>query len=489
MTAKPFSLTRRLIFSVVISQLLLAAALVIVGSYFARYYLQSAFDVNLEGRALSIAALVYFPDDHSPGLLFDSSKIPPSAHHTHKDIYIVKSDEVSFDKHSDNADQNLLSTIPVSSHYWNFTFDGEPYRAIVLRDVPVLDTEVAAPQPHPKLTVLYAAPTMDISQRIGALAASIGFTSLMLVIPSIVLAIWSIRRTLVPLNQLASQARSVSVNNWRFEAPEEAKAASELLPLVTAIETVLAGLQRAFTRQRDFLGDAAHELKTSLAILKSTWQSLLHKPRTAAEYREGLIRMSEDSERLEELLNRMLRLARVEQSTADGIDRNLDKIDLASTCEMAVARINRLAASRNVEVEFSGQTVIMRADPADLELVWLNLLENAIHYSSPGSRVDMLLTRETEFVTVMVNDTGIGIPESELSYIFERFRRGDPSRSRSTGGFGLGLAIAKSIVEAYKGSIFAESKVGVGTRISVIFPVDQALQIEADPGVYEGSRL
>jgi signal transduction histidine kinase len=182
--------------------------------------------------------------------------------------------------------------------------------------------------------------------------------------------------------------------------------------------------------------------------------------------------MTEDSDRLEQLLNRMLRLARVEQWAADGIRRELEVVDIASTCEMAIARISELASSRDIKVEFAAaEVVLMRADPADLELIWLNLLENAVQYSPSGSSVRVLMDNDGDRVRVSVIDKGWGIPEADLEHIFDRFRRGDPSRSRTTGGFGLGLAIAKSIVQAYKGSIQAQSTIGEGTRISVVLPV------------------
>src|SRR6185503_7385281 len=118
--------------------------------------------------------------------------------------------------------------------------------------------------------------------------------------------------------------------------------------------------------------DAAHELKTSLAILKSTMRSLMNRPREAPEYERGLQHMSEDSDRLEDLLNRMLRLARVEQWAADGIHRALEMTDIAYTCEMAVARINALANEKNVKVTFTNDnTAQLHADSADLELIWI----------------------------------------------------------------------------------------------------------------------
>jgi signal transduction histidine kinase len=469
---KNISLTKRLIAAVVVSQLLLAAALVVVASFYCFHQLQSAFDVNLEGRALSVAALIHYPDDSGAGLLFDAAKIPPAHHEIHKDIYLVKSDRGDFIRHAGEQDPHLFDAMPAKGRYWDFDQQGEPYRAIILRDVSILDKERNAPHP-PTLTVVYAAPTMDISQRIGDLAEWIALASILLVAPSLILTIGSIRRTLVPLNSLADEAQSISVENWQFRPSEEAKAARELQPLIHAIDTVLAGLQRSFKRQREFLGDAAHELKTSFTILKSSWQSLLNQPRTAEEYRLGLTEMSEDGERLEQLLNRMLLLARAEQSAADGIHRDLDVIDLVATCEMSIARIRKVADEREVEIELvASDQISMRADPADLELLWLNFLENSVQASSAGSKVNVVVTQEGSRATVLVSDQGSGIPKSDLPHIFERFRRGDPSRSRTTGGFGLGLAIANSIVEAYKGTIQADSTLGEGTKIWVCLPVE-----------------
>jgi len=203
---------------------------------------------------------------------------------------------------------------------------------------------------------------------------------------------------------------------------------------------------------------------------------LLNQPRTAEDYRLGLTQMSEDGDRLEQLLNRMLLLARAEQWAADGIHRDLDIIDLVTTCEMAIARIRKLADDRSIEIHLlASDPILMRAEPADMELVWLNFLENAVQASTAGSRIDMVLTQEGNRATVRVSDEGGGIPDDDLPHIFERFRRGDPSRSRTTGGFGLGLAIASSIVEAYKGTIHAESKLGEGTQIWVHLPVESAL--------------
>jgi signal transduction histidine kinase len=461
-----------LVIILVASQIVLALGLTIVAIAYTRYYLQSAFDVNLEGRALSVAALVYYPDNKDPGLRFDASKVPPSSHVIHKDIYMVRSDRGDFQVYKEGYDPAIFKNIPQKQHFWDFELDGEPYRAIILRDVPVLDTEAGVPQPLPKLTVVYAAPTMDIPQGLGALAASIGGASLLVLLPTLLVGSWSLRRRLLPLRELAAEARGVSVRNWDFKPSADARHLAELEPLIAAIENVLEGLKRAFTRQREFVGDAAHELKTAHAILKSSLQLILNRNRSAEEYRAALMELSGDSDRLEELLNRMLRLARVEQWAADGIQRALELTDIAYTCEMAVARITALANGKNVKVIFTNDnTAQLQADSADLELIWINLLENAVQHSAPGSEVAIHLQVLEDSAHIFVEDTGLGIAEADLPHIFERFRRGDPSRSRATGGFGLGLAIAKSVVEAYRGSIRAESKLGKGTRISVSLPL------------------
>jgi signal transduction histidine kinase len=263
------------------------------------------------------------------------------------------------------------------------------------------------------------------------------------------------------------------VFNWEFRPPPEASRAKELAPLTGAIETVLERLRDSFRQQRDFTSDAAHELKTSVAIVKSTLQTLLQRPRPEEEYRAGLESMLEDCGRLEDLLGRLLRLARIEQWAENGMNRKLGITEVTSTCEAAVSRIQALANARNIEIELiAPEEVQLQADPEDLELIWVNLLENALQYSPAGSKVVIQVERNGGgSASVSVQDSGPGIPEEQLPHVFQRFYRGDPSRSRSTGGFGLGLAICKAMVTAYGGEIEAANRNGQGTEIKVQLPI------------------
>ena len=313
---------------------------------------------------------------------------------------------------------------------------------------------------------------------------SVGITSLLLLLAANGFAVWSVRRGLDPVRELAAQASAISIHNWNFRASSDVKLASELSPLASAIEAVLGRLKESFRQQRDFTNDAAHELKTSVAIVKSTLQSLLHRPRTEREYRLGLEGMLEDCTRLEDLLGRMLRLARIEQLTENGTSRKLDDTELTSTCEAAISRMRTLASSRNIALEFeSPGAVSMKADPEDLELIWLNLLENAVQYSPEGSTVTIRVQRNGGATAeVSVTDSGPGIPAAELPHVFEQFHRGDPSRARSTGGFGLGLAICKALVDAYGGTIEAANLPGHGTQIRVQLPT-RARKLPALDGI------
>jgi signal transduction histidine kinase len=118
--------------------------------------------------------------------------------------------------------------------------------------------------------------------------------------------------------------------------------------------------------------------------------------------------------------------------------------------------------------------VLFRADPEDLQLVWTNLLENAVRYGPEGGLVEVAVIHETTGAAQIVfEDHGAGIAPVDLPHVFERFYRGDPSRTRTTGGFGLGLAIAKALVEAYGGTITAASTPGKGTRMTVELPAGQ----------------
>jgi signal transduction histidine kinase len=469
----PFSLAGRIIASVIVCQLVLTAALTTVAVLYARQQMRHGFDAALNGWAINTLAAVRYTETEVPDLLFDPSLLPPSSDPVHLDRFEIR-----------RSDGDLLARsaapLPVELQqgkgFGNFMLNGIPYRAIVLKQVPVLDREENILVPA-RVTVIYAAARVGMQRQLWSLGVSVAGISLFLLFIVSVVAAWGVRRGLEPLRELAARAGAISVLNWEFRPPAEASEAKELAPLTGAIETVLERLRQSFRQQRDFTSDAAHELKTSVAIVKSTLQTLLQRPRPEQEYRAGLESLLEDCGRLEDLLGRLLRLARIEQWAENRLNRKLGITEITSTCEAAISRIQALAGARNIQIELiAPQEVLLQADPEDLEVIWVNLLENALQYSPAGSKVAIHVERhDGSTACVSVQDSGPGIPAEQLPHVFQRFYRGDPSRSRSTGGFGLGLAICKAMVTAYGGQIEASNGDGQGTQVKVQLPIQLEL--------------
>ncbi len=466
------SIQRRLIAAVVVSQLLLAIGLLSVAVYFTRRQLRNAFDAQLQGRAMSIAALVRYSEDPHPKLIFEEELVPPPLEKEHADLYEVIGGDGRVIARSPNWPENFEPVPKKDRQHANFNINDTRYRAVRLENVPVLDREGDAPSTD-VLTVTYAAPTEQMARAVAYAGMYIAIGSGLLLLITVGIAVWGLRRGLRPLAELASSAASITTSNWELNPSQAALSTTELAPLTQAMTAMLDGLHRAFTQQREFLANAAHELKTPVAILKSTLQSLLQRPRAAEEYRAGLEQALEDMARLEKLLHSMLRLARAEQWAAGSARRDLDTVDVAATCQGAIERLAPLAHERNVAIDFTSNGAMpLRADADDLELVWCNLLENAIRFSPSGERVQFRVRSNGQRTSVEVEDNGPGIPVADLSRIFERFHRADSSRARETGGYGLGLAISKALIEAYGGTITPESRPGHGTRMVVEVPTE-----------------
>ncbi len=467
------SIRRRLIASVFATQLILTIALVSLATYFTRGELLAAFDAALHGRAMSVAALIRYSEEGNHELIFDKELSPPPLDPHHPDFYQIVDESGHVIGASANWPGTLAGPRKPNRQYWNVTVGGVRCRAVRLDHLPVLDREGPDTKSTATITVIYAAPTDEFRENLwhAALLTLIG--SLVLLAIATVVAAWAIRQGLSPLATLATSAGRVSASDWSLNLSEDATATEELAPLTRAMETMLATLYRAFTSQQEFLANAAHELKTPVAILKSTLQSMVQVPRTAEEYRARIEIALEDVARIEKLIHSMLRLARAEQSAAGHRRHDLVPVDLAVSCEQSADRLGAFAAAGGVVIEVRPESrPTIKADPEDLELIWNNLLENAIRYSSKSSRVLVTVSQADHGAQVKVQDWGTGIAKTELAHIFDRFQRADASRTRETGGYGLGLAITKAMVDAYGGTIAVDSQIGAGTVMTVRLPLE-----------------
>ncbi len=467
----PVSLAARIVAGVILLDLLLTAILVSVGVFVTRTELLSAFDASLQSKALSVRALVRYDEDDPSTLIFDDTGLPSSSDDAHPDVFSVMLANGKILAQATGWHGLPQETRYTTSGKARFREDGVAFRGLVLKEIPILDREAEAGLPA-KVTVIYASPLTDMWRRVFRAGLYLCLAGLALLAPMAWLTAWVMRRSLSPLNDLAARAGGISVKQWEFNPPTKAKAIPELAPLSEALETLVLRLQDSFARQREFTSDLAHALKTSVAIIKSSAQILLQHPRTAPEYESGLEALLGDCERMESLVERMLRLARIERLSEEGKQTEMPATDVRATCDAAVSRLAGIAEAKQVQISLDATgNPLLRADPEDLELVWVNLLENAVRHSLQGGKVMLRLDQSPiGAAEVSVEDSGGGILPEDLPHLFERFRRGSDSKEQLSNGFGLGLAICKAIVEAYRGSIEIDSEPGKGTVVHIHIP-------------------
>ncbi|HXY13976.1 MAG TPA: HAMP domain-containing sensor histidine kinase, partial [Terriglobales bacterium] len=223
-----------------------------------------------------------------------------------------------------------------------------------------------------------------------------------------------------------------------------------------------------------FTADASHDLRTPVALIRTSAELALRRSRTEEEYRETLSRILATSEETTHLIENLLTLARADAGAAE---LHFDAMDLIPRLEKIVGEAAILAAGKGIQIQrqLPAGPVQISGDSAAIDRLLLIVLENAVKYTSPGGKVELFLSNGAGSARIEVRDNGIGISEKDLPHIFERFYRADHSRSRETGGSGLGLAIAKWIVEMHHGTIDAQSELGRGSRFHISLPIAPSL--------------
>ena len=473
---KPYSITRRLIVTVLLIEL--TAALCVTGialGYERRAHFR-AFDVLLRGRADSMLGAVQDAEDANDNVMLDGTEIssPPD------DLYEVidangrvlgrSANWEGFAASKEIREIERCPHEPDGCRYFQAVVSGRTYRIIRMQGLRIVDPGDKGGGIRRYVTIYYGSSEKRVWNAVLRTVGFYALSNLLVLLGTAIVMSWLLNRGLAPLRELASSASRVSITRWNFSPPVEARATRELAPLVIALENLLQGLERSFEQQRHFIGDAAHELKTGVAVAKSSLQLLAMKPRSAEEWQVGLQRCLTDCERMEAIVARMLTLARIEE--ADG--------EISAACATDISHCLR-DVIRELETmgEISGIPILLYDDPSaqaaiepeQFKLLCTNLLMNALQHSSAGSAVRVNVKREGAFAAIRIRDEGDGIAPESLPHVFERFFRSDPSRSRKTGGTGLGLAICKAIVDKFGGSIEIESQCDAGTTVTVTLPI------------------
>ncbi len=277
---------------------------------------------------------------------------------------------------------------------------------------------------------------------------------------------WLVGRSLRPIEEISSAAAKIAAGNLgeRIGARDTA---SELGELAQVLDTTFARLEGSFAQQARFTADAAHELRTPLAVLLTHTQNALAVPCGSDEHQEAFAACQRAAQRMRALIESLLWLARL-----DSGDQTLKKVrfNLADRVADCVALLRPLAEKSAITVRTNLAPAECTGDPGQIDQVIINLLTNAIDHNFEKGEVRVATLAGLNGATLAVADNGPGIASDHLPHIFDRFYRADESRSRSSGGAGLGLAIAKAIVEAHGGSLRAESEPGHGAIFTASFP-------------------
>jgi signal transduction histidine kinase len=465
---KQYSLTRRLVLAVLLVELLSALAITGLALVYERHTQFHAFDIMLRGRAYSLLGAVQDAEDAGDNIMLDGTEhnLPGN------DIYEVVDASGRVLGRSNNWTGSGNNSLDVNSDgFFKTRIRGKHYRVIQVHGMRIVDPGDKGGGIPRHFTVFYGSGTEHVWDVISDAVEFYAIASLLLLAISGILMFWLLNRGLQPLRELAAAAAVVSVDSWEFAPSERAREIKELVPLTNALEIVLHGLKRSFMQQRQFVSDAAHELKTAVAVAKSSVQLLTMRHRTAMEYEAGLERCQADCERMEEIVAKMLTLARVENR--DDSETAHYETNLIDSVRQVAKQLYPVAQTKKLQIFVSGdETSAVNVAPDQLRLLCSNLILNALEHSTEGSEVRAIVRMDRHSAELRIEDDGSGIEPEVLPHVFDRFYRSDPSRSRKTGGTGLGLAICKAIVSKARGRIEIASELGKGTVLILHFPME-----------------
>lgn len=319
-----------------------------------------------------------------------------------------------------------------------------------------------------KKTVFYFALRLDNGQvlrvakesgnvwsMLSALALPLGVMSIALILVSVLLTHFLTTSILAPIEHMASH-----IDDEEVEVTYR-----ELEPFMETIRKQHENIVKNSQMRQEFTANVSHELKTPLTAISGYAELIAAGMTTGDDTIRFAGEISKSSNRLLTLINDILRLSELDAST----EVPMEEIDLYELAEKCVNMLQINAEKQNVTLMLTGKPTKMQANREMMEELLYNLVSNAIRYNRPYGNVVVSVSREDDHVSLTVEDTGIGISQSDQERVFERFYRVDKSRSKSTGGTGLGLAIVKHVVQCHGARLNMKSQLGSGTRIEIKF--------------------
>ncbi|MCT2535748.1 HAMP domain-containing histidine kinase [Aquibacillus koreensis] len=306
---------------------------------------------------------------------------------------------------------------------------------------------------------VYNITKLVILASIGAVVLAIGFTFFM----SIKLA--------SPLLQMEKATKRIA-DKKDFSTRVTYKGNDEIGSLANAINNLSQTLETYQTNRNEFFANITHELKTPLTYIKGYTNALKKKLYQSEEEKETYLDIIEkETNQMNNLMDDLMDLSKIEEGK---LNLHKEDIDITEVIDMVINKIMIKAKNKGITVSYEAppEGVVLYADGQRMEQILTNLLENATRYTEKGN-ILVRVFKHSKQIKITVEDTGIGISEKDVPYLFERFYRVDKSRSRSHGGTGLGLSIVKKLVDIHDGAIEIQSKLGEGTTFILSFPMDQ----------------
>ncbi|WP_260286263.1 sensor histidine kinase [Peribacillus aracenensis] len=304
-------------------------------------------------------------------------------------------------------------------------------------------------------------PQDTLLDNLSVLALVLGGASLFVILLSILAGKWLANLILKPISIMSGTMKDIEKSGDFKRIPLSDQSKDELQVMGLAFNKMMERLERNYDQQQQFLSDASHELKTPITVIES-YSSLLKRwgMKDEAIQEEAVEAIHHEAVRMKKLTEHLLQSASQTEPSADVEG----KIELISFCE-GIAQTFRRTGKREITIESEFKEIYAMTISSKLEQVIVILLDNAMKYSD--SSIQVMIKRQADEIIIGVKDRGAGISPEHLPHVFERFYRVDSSRARKTGGNGLGLSIARSLVESFDGKLEIQSEVGKGTLVTI----------------------
>ncbi|CRK85181.1 sensor histidine kinase [Neobacillus massiliamazoniensis] len=291
------------------------------------------------------------------------------------------------------------------------------------------------------------------------------FSTILAALLSLLGGRWLANMIMRPISNMIKTMEEIEKSGVPKTITIQNKTKDELQTMAKTFNRMIDRLQENMEKQKQFVSDASHELKTPLTVIKSYANFLRrHGIENKEMAEEAINAIHSEATRIQKMTETFLDLTNLEKENV----LEINEVNLVSLCQNILKQFKHVYR-REITFHSEEDPIIIRADELKIKQVIIILLDNAMKYSK--DKIDVFVEQNENHAIVRVKDYGIGIPQDEINNIFERFYRVDKARSRETGGSGLGLYIAKSIMKLHKGEIKITSKEGEGTHVLLFFPI------------------